>query len=201
MSSRSWPSSYEIGCCRNRRNSRCDPECWPRPLPRRIRSSRIGQLLEFSRSVHAEMDAILSAGRSGISTVGTRLFVTTFPCHSCARHIVTAGVEDVQYIEPYLKSQAIPLHGDAIVTDPQRWWRTKGSEAHQAQRPNVLFRAFTGVAPRLYRRAFFKDYEMKDPDTGKMMTELGPSKGQAIIDTLKASYAEVETRLPRLEEE
>lgn len=42
---------------------------------------------------------------------------------------------------------------------------------------------------------------MKDPDTGKMMTELGPSKGQAIIDTLKASYAEVETRLPRLEEE
>lgn len=169
-------------------------------LRKRIRSSRIGQLLEFSRSVHAEMDALLSAGRSGISTVGTRLFVTTFPCHSCARHIVTAGVEEVQYIEPYRKSLAIQHHSDAIVTEPQKWWRTEGRETHRDDRPNVLFRAFTGVAPRLYRRAFFKDYEMKD-HTGKMMVELGRPRGQAIIDTLKSSYAEVETCLPRLGEE
>ena len=160
-----------------------------------VRNSRIGQLLEFSRSVHAEMDALLSAGRNGISTVGTHLFVTTFPCHSCARHIVTAGVEEVQYIEPYLKSQAIPLHGDAIVTDPKKQHRSGKGETRGGNRPNVLFRAFIGVAPRLYRRAFFKDYEMKDPYTGDMVTTLGRPTGHGVVDTLKLSYAEVEVRL------
>jgi deoxycytidylate deaminase len=85
-----------------------------RDLMSRLRRTRIGSLLEFSRAVHAEMDALLSAARQGISPVGTRLFVTTFPCHYCARHLVTAGVDEVQYIEPYPKSQALELHDDAI---------------------------------------------------------------------------------------
>ena len=71
---------------------------------KRIRGGRIGDLLEFSRAVHAEMDALLSAGRMGKGTIATRLFVTTFPCHYCARHIVSAGVDEVQFIEPYPKS-------------------------------------------------------------------------------------------------
>ncbi len=86
-----------------------------------LRKTKLGGLLEFSRSVHAEMDVLLSAGRSGVSTVGSRLFVTTFPCHFCARHMVTAGVYEVQYIEPYPKSQALALHGDAIETVPEMW--------------------------------------------------------------------------------
>ena len=86
-----------------------------------VRKTQLGGLLEFSRSVHAEMDALLSAGRSGTSTIGSRLFVTTYPCHYCARHIVTAGVYEVQYIEPYPKSRAIELHGDAIETVPEDW--------------------------------------------------------------------------------
>ena len=54
----------------------------------KVRDGRVGDLLEFSRAVHAEMDALLSAGRKGASTIGSRLFVTTFPCHYFARHIV-----------------------------------------------------------------------------------------------------------------
>lgn len=50
-------------------------------LPMEIKSGGIGDLLEFSRAVHAEMDALLSASRTGSSTVATRLFVTTYPCH------------------------------------------------------------------------------------------------------------------------
>ena len=164
----------------------------PARLEERIRKSRIGQLLEFSRSVHAEMDALLSAGRNGIKTVGTRLFVTTFPCHSCARHIVAAGVQEVQYIEPYLKSQAIPLHGDAIVTKAKSLESDPGSPARP---PSVLFRSFIGVAPRLYRRAFFKDFPLKDDKTGDMITTLAPSIGHASTDTLKVSYAQVEAHL------
>jgi deoxycytidylate deaminase len=41
-----------------------------------LRASRVGDLLEFSRAVHAEMDAVFSAARKGITTVGTRLFTT-----------------------------------------------------------------------------------------------------------------------------
>ena len=167
-------------------------------LRERIRRSRIGQLLEFSRSVHAEMDALLSAGRSGVKTVGTHLFVTTFPCHSCARHIVAAGVEEVQYIEPYPKSLAIRLHGDAIVTDPREWKRFSDNDAKARGRPYVLFRAFIGVAPRLYRRAFLKDNDLKDKLTGDLITKPQHPSGHATSDTLKLSYAQVEAHLSTL---
>ena len=169
-------------------------------LKKRIRKTRIGQLLEFSRAVHAEMDALLSAARSGTKTGGTRLYVTTFPCHNCARHIVSAGVEEVQYIEPYLKSHAIPLHGDAIVTDKKAWNRPEEFERSQGKgkNPNVLFRPFIGVAPRLYRRAFLKDRDLKDNLTGDMITEFGPSDGHAAAETLRVSYAQVEARLSTL---
>jgi hypothetical protein len=98
--------------------------------------------------------SVLSAARSGAETGGTKLYVTTFPCHNCARHIVCAGVAEVQYIEPYLKSQAIPLHGDAIVTDQKAWILPEHGKvlSQTGKTPNVLFRPFIGVAPRLYRR-------------------------------------------------
>ncbi|HRW60539.1 MAG TPA: anti-phage dCTP deaminase, partial [Defluviicoccus sp.] len=169
-------------------------------LRKRVRKTRIGQLLEFSRAVHAEMDALLSAARIGASTADTRLFVTTFPCHSCARHIVSAGVVEVQYIEPYLKSQAIPLHGDAIVTNPKTWNRPVSGEPLSAsgETPNVLFRPFIGVAPRLYRRAFLKDRNLKDNLTGNMVTDFASADGHAVNETLRVSYAQVEAKLSDL---
>lgn len=129
-------------------------------LKKELRASRIGALLEFSRAVHAEMDALLSAARKGVSPKGTRLFVTTFPCHYCARHIVTSGVDEVQFIEPYLKSQALSLHHDSITVSSDKWLPPSVGGTH------VLFRPFTGVAPRLYRRAFLKDRELKSELTG-----------------------------------
>jgi deoxycytidylate deaminase len=90
-------------------------------ITKKIRNTRLGQIIEFSRAVHAEMDALLSAARQGASTIGSRLFVTTYPCHNCARHIVAAGVDEVQFIEPYLKSRALPLHGDSITTKRSGW--------------------------------------------------------------------------------
>ncbi len=121
-----------------------------------LKDGRVGDTIEFSRAVHAEMDALLSASRSGGATVGTRLFVTTYPCHYCARHIISAGVDEVQYIEPYFKSLASRLHSDAIQQRSAGWLPpSKGGKM-------VLFRPFTGVAPRLYRRAFMKDRDLKN---------------------------------------
>ena len=164
-------------------------------LIKAIRKTRIGQLIEFSRAIHAEMDALLSAARQGISTVATRLFVTTYPCHSCARHIVGAGVDEVHFIEPYLKSKAIELHGDAITTDHKDWLPPSQEPPNKDRPSRVLFRPFTGIAPRLYRRAFFKDRDLKDDFTGTMLSRFGVPDGHGAIETLKVSYAQVEARL------
>lgn len=169
-----------------------------------LRDGRIGDLLEFSRAVHAEMDALLSAGRKGASTVGSRLFVTTFPCHYCARHIVSAGVDEVQFIEPYPKSQALTLHKDSIQLEKgAKLWRAPSDHAYwnddkdQSLRaaPRVLFRPFTGVAPRMYQRAFQKDRELKNKRTGKLSIQ-APDWGTP-YDLSKTSYAELEASLTK----
>jgi deoxycytidylate deaminase len=152
-------------------------------------SSRIGGLLEFSRAVHAEMDALLSAARKGASTVGARMFVTTLPCHYCARHIVSAGVDEVQYIEPYPKSKALELHHDSITYDPKEW--KPPSESGR----KVLFRPFTGVAPRLYVRAFLKDRDLKNDKTGQMQITEPDWGGPWYL--AKASYVQLEAELSK----
>ena len=68
-----------------------------------LRGSRLHDLTEFGRAVHAEMEALLSCARSGVSPRGGVLYCTTFPCHNCAKHIVAAGIERVFYVEPYPK--------------------------------------------------------------------------------------------------
>jgi deoxycytidylate deaminase len=158
-------------------------------LPSEIRNGGIGDLLEFSRAVHAEMDALLSAGRTGSSTVGTRLFVTTYPCHYCARHIVSAGVDEVQYIEPYPKSQATSLHPDSITTDPKNWIPpSRGGK-------KVLFQPFVGVAPRMYRRAFLKDRDLKDSQTG--VIKKSEAEWGAPWHLRSAAYVELEAFLSK----
>ncbi|MET0376526.1 MAG: anti-phage dCTP deaminase [Rhizorhabdus sp.] len=171
-------------------------------LLKEIRKTRLGQLIEFSRAVHAEMDALLSAGREGVSTVGTRLFVTTFPCHYCARHIVSAGVYEVQFIEPYPKSLALDLHRDAIDVNESGWVPpeiTSMAEEKRMLEPKetgrVLFRPFIGVAPRLYLRAFEKTRRLKDKLTGDMTFET-PDWGDE-WSPFTAAYPELEAALTR----
>lgn len=172
-------------------------------LAKRIRETRLGGLIEFSRAVHAEMDAMLSAGRVGVSTIGTRLFVTTYPCHYCARHIVTAGVYEVQYIEPYPKSRALALHDDAISIIPESWTPPEAMSMAAARRMTkpplegkVLFRPFEGVAPRLYERAFEKTWGLKDKVSGDFkMTR--PDWGD-VWSPFTVAYPDLEARLTRL---
>jgi len=158
-------------------------------LKKNLRNTRIGSLIEFSRAVHAEMETLMSAARVGISTVGTRMFVTTFPCHYCARHLISAGVDEVQYIEPYPKSQALNLHKDAIVCTPVDW--TPPSRG--ADSAKVLFRPFTGVAPRMYVRAFRKERELKNNLTGDLKVSQAPWGEPWQIG--KTSYIQLEAEL------
>jgi tRNA(Arg) A34 adenosine deaminase TadA len=101
-------------------------------------------ITEFGRAVHAEMDALLTCARSGVSPVDGILYTTTFPCHNCTRHIIAAGIERVIYIEPYAKSRAQELHEDAIVVEE------KALRPKRSSRRKVPFTHFVGVGPRRY---------------------------------------------------
>ena len=106
----------------------------------------IRELTEFGRATHAEMSAILDAARRGLSVQDASLFVTTFPCHGCARSIIESGIKRVVYIEPYAKSKALKLHDDAIElarSRPTPPWQDK-----------VRFQPFVGVSPRRYLALF-----------------------------------------------
>lgn len=46
------------------------------------------------RAIHSEIDAICNAGGS---VKGATIFVTRYPCESCARAIVSAGIKVVVY--------------------------------------------------------------------------------------------------------
>lgn len=111
-----------------------------------LRSSLLWDITEFGRAVHAEMDALLSCGRSGVSPQDGILYTTTFPCHNCTRHIVAAGIRRVVYIEPYAKSQAAPLHEDSIRVEDAV---ARGS-GRRTRDPRVPFEPFIGVGPRRF---------------------------------------------------
>lgn len=134
-----------------------------------LESSPIADLTEFGRVVHAEMEALLSCARKGVSTVDTTLFSTTFPCHNCAKHIVAAGVRKVVFIEPYLKSKAFELHDDAIeITYPKPF---DYEEMHKNQ-VKVEFEPFVGIGPRRFFDLFSmnlgvgKPVQRKDSKSG-----------------------------------
>lgn len=82
-----------------------------------LEKARVVNLLEFMRAIHAEMDALLTAQRNGVSALHTTLFCTTFPCHECAKLIIGAGVSRVVYIEPYPKSRVADMYKTEIAME------------------------------------------------------------------------------------
>lgn len=119
-----------------------------------IKDSQLLDIIEFGRMVHAEMNAVTDAARNGFALRGSTLFCTTFPCHMCAKHIVSSGVYKVVFLEPYPKSYAEELHDDSITFD-----KNVGEK--------VLFEPFVGISPRRYRDIFEKG-KRKD-SSGKAM--------------------------------
>ncbi|MCI9866124.1 deoxycytidylate deaminase [Rhizobium skierniewicense] len=109
-----------------------------------ISDSKVMDIIEFGRIIHAEMSAITDAARKGKSLQDSILFTTTFPCHMCAKHIVSSGVKKVVFLEPYPKSHAKDLHEDSITFS-----------ADEAD-IKVLFEPFIGISPRRYRDIFEK---------------------------------------------
>lgn len=135
----------------------------------RLKGTRVTSLTEFARAVHAEMEAISSAARLGVSVRGATLYTTTFPCHNCAKHIVASGIKRVVYIEPYPKSRALQMYGDSIFAVGE-------SDASQRDM-KVTFEPFVGVSPRRFADLFGRhshegrQWEYKNKDTGDLVDE------------------------------
>lgn len=129
-----------------------------------IRKSPIKGIIEYSRAVHAEMHAIIIGSQLSANRMkGGKLFCTTYPCHNCGRHIIAAGIEEVYFIEPYVKSLTTHLHADAITEDEQ-----------EANKVKILL--YDGVAPRRYLEFFSMDSDdrkingtMKNVDKRKIV--------------------------------
>lgn len=107
----------------------------------------VGGLIEFSRAIHAEMETILSAARTGrIGLRGGVLYVTTYPCDNCVKHILAVGIRRVVYIEPYPKSRAKAFFSDLIQDD-----------VGERNDPNKLtLSQFVGLAPESYALLYKK---------------------------------------------
>lgn len=58
----------------------------------------IAELVIFQ---HGEASLIAEAARDGLQTLGAEIYVTTFPCPSCAMAIANSGIKKVYYREGY----------------------------------------------------------------------------------------------------
>jgi len=145
-------------------------------------NTKVKDLIEFSRSVHAEMHAILQGAlTTGDKIISGRLFCTTYPCHNCARHIVAAGIKEVYYIEPYVKSLCLTLHGDSMTES-------------EDSKDKVKILIFDGISPKKYLSFFTniaerkidgklakKDLKKAKPKTSKSLQALSTLEEQAVI--------------------
>ena len=53
------------------------------------------------RTVHAEQNAIIQAAVNGVSTVGSTMYVTHFPCLHCSKTLINARVVRVVFQRDY----------------------------------------------------------------------------------------------------
>ncbi len=133
-----------------------------------LKDSGIGDLTEYGRVVHAEMEALLSCARNNVNCRGATLYGTTFSCHNCAKHIIAAGITRVVFVEPYPKSKAVEFHNDSLVLG-------------FSDRVNaVRFEPFVGVGPRKFfdlfsmeLRAIFNRVD-DEPDTRQRHSNAPP---------------------------
>ncbi len=147
-----------------------------------FKDTLVMNLLEFGRSVHAEMAALMDSARRGVSVKGATLYTTTFPCHLCAKHIIASGIDRVVYIEPYPKSRALNLFDDSISVDGAKDASNK-----------ISFEPFVGVAPRQYLNLFEAPIDRKD-NRGKIID--WPANGFIPrVKRLTDTYIFLETRI------
>ncbi len=130
-----------------------------------LKGSDIRNLLEFGRAVHAEMAVITDAAMRGIKIKNSTLYSTTFPCHLCAKHIVSSGIKKVLYIEPYPKSKTEKLYSDSVAVNP-----------HDDLTDRVVFEPYIGISPTSYIKSFTSPKNTRKDKSGIVSWEKNTAK-------------------------
>jgi len=75
------------------------------------------KILDYCRALHAEENAIVSLARNGRSVPLEQcvLYTTTYPCRMCANKIVSVGIKNIVYVEPYPDEEAKSILKNANV--------------------------------------------------------------------------------------
>lgn len=76
-----------------------------------------GIAIELGTVLHGEAEIVASASRVGIPLFGADLYVTTFPCPSCAKLIARAGIANLFFKEGYAMldgESVLKAHGIGI---------------------------------------------------------------------------------------
>ena len=60
-----------------------------------------GKRREVCRNICAEQLAISEAARNGVEIDGSTAYITTFPCHICAKLLVSSGITEIVYDKDY----------------------------------------------------------------------------------------------------
>ncbi|TZG26257.1 deaminase [Sphingomonas montanisoli] len=139
----------------------------------------IGDIIEYGRIVHAEMNALSDAARFGRPTKNGTLYCTTMPCHLCTRLIVAAGIREVQFLQPYYKSLIRELYEDSVSIDEEIPDR-------------VNFKPFRGVTPNGFRMVFEKG---RRKDRMNNAIKWQPTEAWPIFTTDVPSYLNLETSI------
>ena len=140
-----------------------------------FRKSRVSDLLEFGRILHAEMALICTAARRGTPLAGATMYATTYPCHQCARLIIGSGIDRVVYVDPYPKSLVPRMYGDEVADETG----TSGK---------VSFVPFAGIAPRLFPSVFAMIGRNRNPVTGEYLTWVPNEAQPRLVDVAVLRY-------------
>ncbi|HAE78319.1 cytidine deaminase [Morganella morganii] len=159
----------------------------------KLKKSRIKDITEYGRVVHAEMEAILSCARNYVSTKGSELYCTTFPCHNCAKHIIASGIKRVTYIEPYPKSKATKFHSDSIILSDSD---NNNEDDEKEKIEKVIFEPFVGVGPKSFLKLFSISLgggnTIKRKDADGNIVDFNPKSAKLKTVMLPSSYIERE---------
>lgn len=123
------------------------------PKSETVLRDEISGVTEYKRSTHAEMAALLDAARRGIAVRDCTMYVNTYPCHTCTKHIIAAGIRKVVFLHPYTKSKAREMYQSMI---------RHGLLLDDKIPANVLvFEPFLGVSPNRFMQTFANDKETR----------------------------------------
>ncbi|MEX2368997.1 MAG: deaminase [Candidatus Paceibacterota bacterium] len=89
----------QVILCGHNRGDQSRHQVWSEGDPRNCFWQGVN--IDLSTSLHAERVVISEAARKGIALEGASLYVTHFPCPTCAKAVASAGIKKLYYAQGY----------------------------------------------------------------------------------------------------